>query len=72
MKRIHIVHAVLFAVIMAVLLAGCSSTASSSKGVVRAAENEVTLVGYQAGSVAGSFGSLGTEVTMPLWFVSGN
>ena len=70
MKRIHIVHAVLFAVLMAVLLAGCSSAGSGSKGVVRGAENEVMLVGYQAGSVAAPFGALGTEVTMPLWFIS--
>lgn len=71
MKRSHIVHVVLSAVIMAVLVAGCSSSTSSSKGVVRAAENEVTLAGYQAGSVAAPFGAIGTEVTMPLWFISG-
>lgn len=71
MKRSHVVHAVLFAVILAVLLTGCSSTASTSKGVLQAAENEVILAGYQATSVAGSVGSLETEVSMPLWFISG-
>jgi hypothetical protein len=71
MKRITVVHAILFAVVMAVLLTGCSSTASTSNGVLQCAEDEVMLAGYQAGNVASSFGSLGTEVTMPLWFISG-
>jgi len=71
MKRSHIVHVALFAVIMAVLLVGCSSTTSTSKGVLQSAEDEVILAGYQARSVATSVGSLETEVSMPLWFISG-
>lgn len=71
MKRIAVVYAILFAIVMAVLLAGCSSTSTTSPSVLQAAENEVMLAGYQAGTLAGSLGSLGTEVTMPLGFVSG-
>ncbi len=71
MKRIVIVHAVLFAVLMVVLSTGCNSTSRTSKGVLQAAGEEVSLAGYQAGQAGASFGSLGAEVTMPLWFISG-
>ncbi len=70
MKRIVLVHAVLLAVAMAVLLTGCSSTSPTSKSVLQAAGDEVSLAGYQAERVGAGFGSLGAEVTMPLWFVS--
>ena len=72
MKQVIIVHAVLFAVIMAVLLAGCSSTPSVSNRGGCPVKNEVMLAGYQAGELAASGESLGTEISMPLWFISGD
>jgi hypothetical protein len=30
------------------------------------------LAGYQTGEVAGSLESLGMELSMPFWFLSGN
>ena len=72
MKQVIIVHAVLFAVIMTILLAGCSSTPSASNGVLEPVEDEVALAGYQAGELARSCESLGMEVSMPLWLISGD
>ena len=72
MKRIIIVHALLCAVIMTILLAGCSSTPSASHREGCPVRNEVMLAGYQAGALAASFESLGTEISMPLWFISGD
>ncbi|UCD50168.1 MAG: hypothetical protein JSW27_21895 [Phycisphaerales bacterium] len=72
MRRIAVVHAVLIVALMIALLAGCSSAPSAATGSRCPVTNEVTLAGYQTGAVASSFDSLGTEVTMPLWFVSGN
>jgi len=71
MKRIALIHVVLVAVLMAVLVSGCSSTDGTSKAVLQSAGDEVVLAGYQAGSVAGAVDSLGMEVTLPLWFISG-
>lgn len=69
MKRIAVTPIVLLVVMAMVLLAGCSSTDSASKSALRAADAEVTLVAHQAGTVAASSGSLGMELSMPLWLV---
>jgi hypothetical protein len=71
MKRIAVVYAVLLVAVLAVLLTGCSSTDTTSQSALQLAENEVTLAAYQAGAAAAPFGALGTEITMPLWLVSG-
>lgn len=71
MRRIVWVRVVLVVALMSVLVAGCSSTTSSLSGEPCPVENEVALAEYQAGEVAGSFDSLGTELSMPLWFLSG-
>jgi len=71
MRRITVVHAVLVVAMMIVLLAGCSSTSSKATGSRCPIKNEVALASYEAGAMAGAFHSLGTEVSMPLWFVSG-
>jgi len=72
MKRTVIVYAMLLVAGMVLLLTGCSSTDTTAQSALQLAENEVTLAGYQAGAVAAPFGGLGAEVTMPLWFVSGD
>jgi uncharacterized lipoprotein YmbA len=72
MKRVVVVHAVLFAAVIAVLLAGCSSTSETSNPVLKFAENEALVAGHQAGCAAAAFGSVPMEVTMPLWAISGN
>jgi uncharacterized protein YceK len=72
MNRIAVVHTVLVVAMMIVLLAGCSSTPSASIGNRGPVENEIMLAGYQAGEVAGSFESLTMELSMPLWFLSGD
>jgi uncharacterized protein YceK len=71
MRRITVIHAVWIVAMMSVLLAGCSSTSSTSRTKPCPVENEVMLAGYEAGAVAGSFESLGLELSMPLWFISG-
>jgi len=72
MRRITVVHAVLVVAMMIVFLTGCSSTPSAATGSRCPVKNEVALASYEAGAVAGSFHSLGTEVSMPLWLVSGS
>ena len=72
MRRIAVVCAVSIVAMMVVLPAGCSSTSSASRENECLIQNEAMLAGYQAGEVAGSFESLGTELSMPFWFLSGD
>ena len=67
MKRKTMISVVLFAAIAMILLAGCTSTNSTAKSVLKATDAEVTLAAHQAGAVAASSGSLGMELSMPLW-----
>lgn len=71
MRRTAITHVVLIVAMMLALLTGCSSTSSISRTNPNPVDGEVMLAGYQAGAVAGSFESLETELSMPLWFLSG-
>ena len=72
MKRIRLICVVLLAFLTAVLLTGCNSTAADSKGALQCAGDEVVLAGHQAACAGASFGSLGAEVTLPLWFIAGD
>ena len=72
MRRIAVVCAVAVVAMMIVLPAGCSSTSSASREDQCLIKNEVMLAGYQTGKVAGSLESLGMELSMPYWFLSGN
>jgi hypothetical protein len=72
MRRITVVCAVSIVAMMIVLPAGCSSTSSASRDSQCLITNEVMLAGYQTGEVAGSLESLGMELSMPFWFLSGN
>lgn len=72
MRRIAVVFAVVVVAMMVVLPAGCSSTSSASVQNQCLIQNEAMLAGYEAGRVAGSFESLGMELSMPFWFLSGN
>ncbi len=71
MRRIVWVQVVLVVALMSVLVAGCRSTTSSLSTEPCPVENEVALAGYQGGQIVESFDSLGTELSMPLWFLSG-
>lgn len=71
MRRIAIIHAVLIVAMMLTLLAGCSSTTSTSRMNTNPVKNEAMVAGYETGQVAGSFESLPIEFSMPFWFLSG-